>query len=100
MGIGTGRLAVLLVACLVAAGGVGAAIGAAIGGSDSAKALDSIELRKDDRGMSRPPLRTTGAEAATGRTTAAAATADPTPQDPELPAGGGGSRCRPRVLGA
>src|ERR687892_516412 len=50
MGLGTGRLIVFMLACLVAAGGMGAAIGEAVGGSDSAKALDSIELRKDDRG--------------------------------------------------
>jgi hypothetical protein len=50
MGIGIGRLAVIVLACLVAAGGIGAAIGEAVGGSDSARALESIELRKDDRG--------------------------------------------------
>src|SRR5919106_1637421 len=50
MGLGTGRLIVFMLACLVAAGGMGAAIGEAVGGSDSSRALDPIELRKDDRG--------------------------------------------------
>jgi hypothetical protein len=50
MGIGTGRLVVFMLACLVAAGGMGAAIGEAVGGSGSSQSLDPIELRKDDRG--------------------------------------------------
>src|ERR687896_1473069 len=50
MGIGTGKLVVFMLACLVAAGGMGAAIGEAVGGSNSSAALDPIELRKDDRG--------------------------------------------------
>src|SRR5918997_2032980 len=50
MGLGTGRLIVFMLACLVAAGGMGAAIGEAVGGSDTSRALDPVELRKDDRG--------------------------------------------------
>jgi hypothetical protein len=50
MGIGLGRLAVALVAVLVAAGGIGAAIGKAVSGPDSVRALDTIDLRKDDPG--------------------------------------------------
>jgi len=50
MGLGTGKLAVLALACLVAAGSFGAAIGEALDGSGSARALDTIELRKDDDG--------------------------------------------------
>src|SRR5918999_1571104 len=50
MGIGTGRLVVFMLACLVAAGGMGAAIGEAVGGSDTGESLEPIELRKDDRG--------------------------------------------------
>lgn len=49
MGLGAGRLAVFLLACLLAAGGIGAAIGEALSGTESARALDSIELRKDDQ---------------------------------------------------
>ena len=48
MGIGTGRLAVLVLACLVAAGGFGAAIGEALEGRRPATRVEPIDLRKDD----------------------------------------------------
>ena len=48
MGIGTARLAVVVLACIVAAGGFGAAIGQALDGGEPARALEPIELRKDD----------------------------------------------------
>jgi hypothetical protein len=48
--MGLGRLAVLALAILVAGGGFGAAIGEALGDDSSARTVDSIELRKDDRG--------------------------------------------------